>query len=114
MKQTRRQIHYNTKTHRLRVDSVFSDFGNFQGRSLTSLARSYNYPKSTVCDWYNHYQDNPGWRPYDGNNHGLPNRIFTDEEENAIAGFITDTYINQSMLFTDQDCNDRIFRKTSK
>ena len=92
---SRRQIHYYTKPHRLRVNNVFYDFGNLHGRSLSNLARPYNYPKSTIWDWYKHYQDNPEWRPYDGDNHGLPNRIFTDEDEKAIVDFITNSYINQ-------------------
>ena len=33
----------------------------------------------------------------------MPNLIFTDEEEKAIVDFITNTYINQSRLFTNQD-----------
>jgi len=67
------------------------------------MANDYNFPISTISDWYGHYQLNPEWRPYNGKNHALHNRIFTDEEENAIAEFINENYTNQGKLFTDED-----------
>ena len=101
----RKQIHYNTRTNMKKVDEVYKQFemGRDHFGSIRKLSEKCNIPKSTVDRWYNTYQLDPDWRPYFNENHGLHNRIFTDEQEKAIADYIRENYIQQGILFTDQD-----------
>ena len=96
--------HRNYLTDRALVDQVFRRFECSLGRPcMAALHREFSVPSSTLRGWYNHFQQDAGWRPYNYDAHGAHHRIFTDQEEEAIAQFIEDNYFAQGYAFHNED-----------
>jgi hypothetical protein len=90
----------NYKRYREQVDQLYNEFENNAHRPFfANKARLYQFPKSTVRDWYYRFLTNPSWRPYDSH-HTSINRIFTDESETAITRFLIESLINQNIGIT--------------
>lgn len=83
-------------------EDVFAEFNTFQRGGFSKLSYKYDVPKSTIRGWYDHWKEDPNWRPYNGKVHGLHHRIFTDEEEKGLRDFIEENYIKPGHLFQNQ------------
>lgn len=70
--------------------------------SLTELSKQTGIPRTTLHYWKLRLELDPYWTPYDKKNHGAHHRIFTDEEEEALADFIRFNYIDQGYHFSDK------------
>ena len=71
------------------------------------VSAKYNCPYVTVWRWKKRQEETPGWSPQSAETMRW-NRIFTDEEERAIATMILSDFISKDMLFTDHDFRDLI------
>ena len=71
------------------------------------VSAKYNCPYATVWRWQRKQEKTPGWSPQAAKATAW-NRIFTDEEEKAIATMIYSDFISKGMLFTDHDFRDLI------
>ena len=90
--------------HRAVFDQVFRRFESSLGRPcMAALYREFSVPSSTLRGWYTHFQHDAEWRPYNYDAHGAHHRIFTDQEEEAIAQFIEDNYFAQGYAFHNED-----------
>ena len=69
---------------------------------IKALHEETGIPKQTLSRWYHRYLEDPAFRNYDYTAKGSHHRIFTDNEEQAIAGFIRQNYILQGFPFNDQ------------
>ena len=68
-------------------------------------------PKSTLYDWMKQFTRDPSWRPY----HCLRSRskrIFTDEEEHAIADYIVENGLNKQCLISLDFENNKVTVKS--
>ena len=88
----RRQTHYETRTNKQIVDLVYDEFEDH--RSLNSLSKKYNIPRTTLQRWFKTFLLDRDWRPYFTENHGLHNRIFT----NDLGGFLIIILKNEFMF----------------
>ena len=60
-------------------------------------------PRSTLCGWRDKLSVNPNWRPYTTFQYGMCHRIFTDDEENALAEYIIENIIKPHLYFSDRN-----------
>lgn len=74
----------------------------FEVESLTKLSIRSGVPRTTLQYWKNKLRHNPDWTPIDPTNHGAHHRIFTNEEEKALADYIRINYIEQGYHFSDK------------
>lgn len=95
----------NYVRHKKVVDQVFAEFQESLGRPcFTDVSRRSSVPESTVRNWYSQYLKDSTWRPYNTKLiHGTHNRIFTDEQEKAIADYIEANYFAPGYAFHNYD-----------
>ena len=99
----------NWAKHKALVELIFVRWfpcwNRFMGQKLVAAG----IPKSTLYDWMKQFTRDPSWRPY----HCLRSRskrIFTDEEEHAIADYIVAVYISRGVYFSEVVCIRRSSR----
>lgn len=69
---------------------------------ISKISKETNIPTSNLSRWRQELLKNPDYTPLI-KKVGLHNRVFTDDEENAIAEFIVENYIKPKLFFTDSD-----------
>ena len=95
--------HHDYYRNKKKCDDVFKQFPNYQRGSFENWHHQFNIPSSTIRGWYKKWLENPEWRPYIGDAHGLHNRIFSNEEEASICDFVVSNFIEPGNLFTNMD-----------
>lgn len=84
------------------VEHIFTVlFPNWNERSA-AIAIDAGVSSSTLYDWKAQYDKDHQWRPY-RTKRSQSKRIFTDEEELALADHIAEAYIARGIYFTDED-----------
>ena len=91
--------------HKKLVEYVFTVmFPNWNSES-GSVVISLGVSKSTCYGWFAHWREDQQWRPYK-TYRSRSKRIFTDEEESAIAEHIIEVYIAVGCYFGDDEFRD--------
>ena len=97
----------NPRLHRNHQEHITSDIwmlmcAEFQNKkAIPSISRRTGIPKTTLYTWRKCYRKDPQWSPQN-NNWGKGNLIFSEEEENNLAAYVSDI-IDQGILFTNED-----------
>ena len=94
---TRPQRHYCDQADVL--ERIFEDIDKKMG--LKAISVKYRCALSTLYRWKKHRQQDHNWLP--NKDRTAKNRIFTDDEERQIAEDICELFLNQGLLFTDQE-----------
>ena len=107
MNRLNRVYNDNPRLHRDHKEYINSDIwmlicAEFQNKkAIPSISKRTGIPPSTLYTWRKCYREDQKWSPRD-NNWGRGNRIFTEEEENNLASYVSDI-IDQGNLFTNKD-----------
>lgn len=67
--------------------------------------------KSVVHDWLKHWRENPDWRPWNTEVHGLYHRVFSDEQEEELVEEIIRDYIAPARQFVAANFRELALRK---
>ena len=84
------------------VEHIFTQIFPNWTDSSAAMAIEAGVPSSTLYDWKVQYDRDANWRPYK-TRRSQNKRLFTDEEEMAIADHIAEAYIARGIYFTDED-----------
>ena len=102
---TRPQRHYCDQADVL--VKIFEDIDKKMG--LKAISVKYRCALSTLYRWKKRRQEQHDWMP--NKDRTARNRIFTEDEERQIAEEICGVYLNQGLLFTDQEFRQVILER---
>ena len=96
--------HRDYKRHAREIEPIFTElFPNWPPTDVQNVLDKFGMPRSTLYNWRKKWLSDPTWRPSDTSVHGLHHRVFTDDEEEAIASYIVENYIVPGLMFTNAD-----------
>ena len=98
----KRKRYFDYETVKEHVPAILNRLSNTFRGSIMSIHAETGIPYSTLSRWHRELMKNPSYNPLK-KKYGQHKRIFTDEEEDAIADFIIENYINPGLHFTDDD-----------
>jgi hypothetical protein len=91
------------KDHITELTPVFQALmGDLPYRGLTALSKVTGISTSTLGTWKAHLATNPDWRPSRAA-YADHRRIFTDNEEAKLILWVTHTYLESGLYYTDSD-----------
>ena len=93
----------NYYRHRAVVDKIFLHFADTDRPEIVPLSKKTGVPERTLRNWYKRSKLEKNWRPYNPHSRAEHFRVFSDEEENAIADYIIENYFKPGFLFQDAD-----------
>jgi hypothetical protein len=96
------KYNYKTKLGRSIVTRVFAHFDRWTRGDPGQIRKTLGVPLKTSRGWYRHWLRDPRWRPYRPNLHQRC-RLFTDDQEAALAQQVRDDYLSKGYLFTNAD-----------
>ncbi|KAK8875912.1 hypothetical protein M9Y10_006089 [Tritrichomonas musculus] len=85
------------------VEKVMLILKNYEKGDIQKLVQKTGFKERTMYNWLENIKKNPNFSPLSIQIRENA-RIFTEDEEDAIAHYILIEKINQCILFTDEDC----------
>ena len=79
------------------------------GTPINELSKAYNIPMTTLYTWRKRFREDPTYDPLKPA-WGQHRKIFSDDEEELIALWIRQEFIEKHMIFTDNDFRQVIWR----
>lgn len=80
----------------------------FKARTIMQMSRDTKIPHQTLSRWKARFQHDKEFRNYYYDSRGQWRRVFTWEEEEAIANFIRENYVAPGIYFTDEDFRELV------
>ena len=104
-KLVKRQSYNDYSKFAEQIPMVLNRLKNTKRGDLVQVAKETGIPYSTISRWHQELGKNIHFNPIN-RKWGTHRRIFSDEEEDAIADYIVENYIRPGYHFTDDDFKD--------
>lgn len=101
-KLVKRQAYNDYSKFEKDIPAVLNRLINTKRGDLKQVSQETGIPYSTISRWHQQLGKNTRFNPLD-RKWGQHSRIFTDAEEDAIADYIFENYIQKGSYFTDED-----------